>query len=221
MPNQSPAILTYASFSDAFFDSSPSKEASYTSSPAEPLVSPGQRNSGGDPPTEHILSPKGPFPIEPVVVPSIQFAIGTISSEYSASLSIGLWLLVIMLLPKILAELERKFSFQVRKWSKSKETAKQIKARPTGKDFSFQDLRYRDFSGQNLAKSNFTGANMMGCCLARCNLEDARLDGANLTNANMTEAICTRASLTPNAGDFFRPVLLRDAVSTTTQSIFL
>ena len=52
----------------------------------------------------------------------------------------------------------------------------------------------------------------MGCCLARCNLEDARLDGANLTNANLTEAICTRASFTPDAGDFFRPVLLHDAV---------
>jgi uncharacterized protein YjbI with pentapeptide repeats len=121
-----------------------------------------------------------------------------------------------MMLPKLLGQLQRRSFYLIGKfYSSCRWTAKTKKnlSRPTGGvNLSFQDLRYRDFSGMNLAKSNLTGANLMGCCLARCNLEDARLDGANLTNANLTEANCARASFTPDAGDFHRRVVFRDAV---------
>jgi uncharacterized protein YjbI with pentapeptide repeats len=147
----------------------------------------------------------------PTVHPSMCL-IGAVSTEYGASLALGLWLIIFMVLPKLLAQLQRRVFFLVGKlyaWTKTKKGP----SRPTGGiNLSFQDLRYRDFSGMNLSRSNLTGANLMGCCLARCNLEDARLDGANLTNANLTEANCARASFTPDAGDFHRRVVFRDAV---------
>ena len=123
---------------------------------------------------------------------SMDCALQTGSKEYNASLSLGLWLIILMMSPKLVWELERRLIHQIKILSKLVMAPNKYRNVRGVQDLSFQDLRYRDFSNMNLSKCNLTGANLMGCCLARCNLEDARLDGANLTNANLSEANCSR-----------------------------
>ena len=126
------------------------------------------------------------------------------------SLWLGVWLMVLLILPRFLLDLYRWFLYQIRRLSFKSNFKKELQSE--GINLSGQDLRYRDFTGMNLRRSNLSGANMLGCRLNGCNLEEACLNGANLTGADLTRAILCRASLVPEAGEFFRPAILKDAV---------
>jgi uncharacterized protein YjbI with pentapeptide repeats len=126
------------------------------------------------------------------------------------SLWIAVWVMVLLILPSAVLDLYRWTQYQIRRMSYKSNFKKELQSE--GINLAGQDLRYRDFTGMNLRRSNFSGANMMGCRLNGCNLEDACLNGTNLTAANLTRANLSRASLVPEAGEFFRPAILKDAI---------
>ena len=126
------------------------------------------------------------------------------------SLWIAVWLMVLVVLPRFVLDLYRWVRYQGRRMSYKSNFKKELQSE--GINLSGQDLRYRDFTGMNLRRSNLSGANLQGCRLNGCNLEEACLNGANLTGADLTRANLSRASLVPEAGEFFRPAILKDAV---------